>query len=176
MGSEGRDERGRPPTGYLGSVQAELLQAGRAAIGQARTQLRPSRRPPRPKRWGLQQHERTNLGRPDAAVPGFVCWLRLAERLRWRGTVKTVRASCEAGRWYVAFRVDWDRCRARQAADDRGNAQPEDRRKSTSASSATPACSGRTPTHPKAKRPDDGVATSENLPDDDLKGRAGARA
>ncbi|MCY3731140.1 MAG: hypothetical protein OXF98_07330 [Rhodospirillaceae bacterium] len=50
MGSEGRDERGRPPTGYLDSVQAELLQAGRAAIGQARTQLRPSRRPPRPKR------------------------------------------------------------------------------------------------------------------------------
>jgi len=38
-------------------------------------------------------------------------WLRLAERLRWRGTVKTVRVSCEAGRWYVALGVDWDRQR-----------------------------------------------------------------
>ena len=43
-------------------------------------------------------------------------WLRLAERLRWRGTVKTVRVSREAGRWYVAFGVDWDRQRG-QAPD-----------------------------------------------------------
>ena len=35
-------------------------------------------------------------------------WLRLAERLRWRGAVKTVRVSFEAGRWYLALGVDWD--------------------------------------------------------------------
>ena len=35
-------------------------------------------------------------------------WLRLAERLRWPGAVKTVRVSFEAGRWYLALGVDWD--------------------------------------------------------------------
>ena len=38
-------------------------------------------------------------------------WLRLTERLRWRGTVKTVRVTCEAGRWHLALGVDWDRQR-----------------------------------------------------------------
>ena len=38
-------------------------------------------------------------------------WVRLEERLRWRGRVKTVRVSCEASRWYVALGVEWDRRR-----------------------------------------------------------------
>ena len=39
-------------------------------------------------------------------------WLRLTERLRWRGKVKTVRVSFEAGSWYISLGTDWDRRRA----------------------------------------------------------------
>ena len=73
---------------------------------------------PLPKRRGTS----FGLSNQDVRLEGRrvrlpkIGWLRLAERLRWRGTVKTVRVSCEAGRWYVAFGVDWDRQRG-QAPD-----------------------------------------------------------
>ena len=38
-------------------------------------------------------------------------WVRLEERLRWRGRVKTARVSVEAGAWYVSLATDWDRRR-----------------------------------------------------------------
>ena len=38
-------------------------------------------------------------------------WLRLEERLRWRGRVKTARISVEAGAWYVSLGMEWDHVR-----------------------------------------------------------------
>ena len=51
-------------------------------------------------------------------------WLRLEKRLRWRGTIKTARVSCQAGQWYVSLGVDWTHHRrpapARSAGVDVG--------------------------------------------------------
>lgn len=38
-------------------------------------------------------------------------WIRMAERVRWRGRVKTARVSREADAWYLSINLDWERRR-----------------------------------------------------------------
>lgn len=70
-------------------------------------------RRPVPKRYaggfGLSNQDVQFDGR-GARVPKLG-WIRTAERVRWRGRVKTARVTREADAWYLSVNLDWERRR-----------------------------------------------------------------